>query len=100
MRAGNVDERKEAAGEVGIRLVDPEGTFPEKLAGVWIEEKGQDASAGIRAKRRSNLVAVAAAASDIVGERRVTKVPGRVLFPILEAAPNEDDPVLQRSGPR
>lgn len=82
-------------GKVGVRLIESGEKFLERLVGPWLDEKGQSLADGVRARRRRNAETVAGMASAIAGDREVGPVPGRILFPMLEAASNEEDPGLQ-----
>lgn len=82
-------------GRIGAQAIKTAEPFLLKLLGPYLEEKGQYLADGVREKRRQNLMAVLSEAAHQVGARDMNAVPGRVLFPILEAASNEDQPDLQ-----
>lgn len=81
-------------GKAVSRAIESGEKFLERLIGPWLDEKGQSLADAIREKRRQNLAAIAAQAAAMTSIK-TTSVPGRILFPILEAAANEDAPDLQ-----
>lgn len=83
-------------GKVGVQALKSAEPFLMKLFGPYLDERGQMLADGVREKRRQNLMTVAALAAEHVGAREISAVPGRVLFPMLEAAGHEEQPDLQR----
>ena len=81
-------------GIIGVQLIQSGEKFLEKLVGPYLEERGELWADRVRIKRQ-NLLTVAGLASQQIGDRSLHPVPGRVLFPTLEAAANEEDPTLQ-----
>lgn len=83
-------------GKVGAQLIQTGEHFLMRLVGPYLDAKGEILADGVRERRRQNLVFIAAQAAEQVGDQEVKPVPGRVLFPLLDAASNEELPELQR----
>lgn len=83
-------------GKVGAQALKTAEPFLMKLFGPYLEERGQMLADGVREKRRQNLLSAAVLAAEQVGDREVQAVPGRILFPLLDGASNEELPELQK----
>ncbi len=81
-------------GKIGVQLIQTGERFLDKLFGPYLEEHGELLADRIRAKRL-NLNIIAGMAAGHLGDRETATIPGRILFPLAEAASNEDSPELQ-----
>lgn len=70
-------------------------TFLDELVKPFAEEAGKDLLHKYKNWRGSNLGAVVEQAAELSGGAAIHPVPGRILFPLLESASNEEDPELR-----
>ena len=82
-------------GKIGAQLIETGERFLTRLFGPLLDEKGRQWAEASR-HRHDNMLKVAGMASRIVGDKEMQPVPGRVLFPLLNYAGNEDDEELQK----
>src|SRR5688572_24987321 len=81
-------------GKAAEQLIKSGEKFLDKLIGPYLEERGQLWADKVR-RRRENMAKIAVMAEAIVADKPVVEVPGRILFPLLNAASNEDESSLQ-----
>jgi hypothetical protein len=88
-------------GKVGEKAIEVAGKFLERILGAAADQAGEALADPIRSWRerrtRRAIATVTEAASLLqTARRRAIPVPGRILFPLLDAASVEEDPEVRR----